>query len=83
MMTITLTQLIGEMAWNLCMIAGGLCVAITGPKYLHLIDKGFPEKSRSNPVAAAKQVKILRVCGAVIAFCSLAQIILRLLKVDA
>ena len=79
-MTITLSQLIGEMVWNLCMIAGGLCVAITGPRYLHLLDKRFPEKSRNNPAAAAKQVRTFRVLGAIIAFCSLAGIIFRLLE---
>ena len=47
-------QHVGGMVWNLFMAAAGIGLAVTGPKYLHLIDKGFPEKSRKNPEAAAK-----------------------------
>ena len=73
------TQQFGGLAWNLFMAAAGIGLAITGPKYLHLIDKGFPEKSRSNPAAAAKQVKTFRMIGAGLAFCGLALIVLRLI----
>ncbi len=73
------TQQLGGLAWNLLMAAAGIGLAVTGPKYLHLIDKGFPEKSRSNPEAAAKQVKTFQIIGAALGVCGLALIILRLL----
>jgi hypothetical protein len=76
-LAVTLQQL-GGMAWNLLMAAGGLALAISGPKYLNLIDKGFPEKSRSNPAAAAKQVKAYRIIGALLALCGLALVFLKL-----
>jgi hypothetical protein len=60
-----------EMVWSLGMfiIAAGL--AITGPKHMHLFDKGFAEKSRRDPQAAAKQVKAIRLLSAVFAAISL------------
>lgn len=71
-------QQAGGLAWNVFMAFVGMGLAITGPKYLHLIDKGFPEKNRRNPVAAAKQVKTFRIIGALLGFCGLALIALNL-----
>jgi len=71
-------QQLGGMVWNILLVAGGLCVAVTGPRYLHLIDKAFPEKSRSNPEAAAKQVRIFRVLGLLLALCGATLLILEL-----
>lgn len=68
----------GELAWNVFMVVVGMGLAITGPKYLHLIDKGFPEKNRRNPAAAAKQVKTFRIIGGFLGFCGLALIALSL-----
>lgn len=64
-------QQLGGLAWNIFMAAAGFGLAITGPKYLHLIDKGFLEKSRKSPEAAAKQVKALRIVGALLGLCGL------------
>jgi hypothetical protein len=77
MASLTAPQL-GGMAWNLAMAVGGFGLLITGPKYLHLIDKGFRQKSASNPEAAAKQVKTFRLLGAVLGFCGLALFLLEL-----
>ncbi len=66
------------MVWNILMAIAGITLAITGPKYLHLIDKGFPQKSRTNPEAAAKQVKIFRVLGVGFAFCGIGLFLLAL-----
>ena len=74
-------QQIGGMTWNLFMTAVGIVLAVTGPRYLHLIDKAFPEKSRRNPKAAAKQVKTFRILGVGLALCGLALIILGLLGI--
>jgi hypothetical protein len=71
-------QEIGGMAWNFLLAAAGLCIAITGPRYLHLIDNGFTQKRKVNPEAAAKQVRIFRVLGAILAICCGALIVLKL-----
>ena len=60
------------------MVAAGFGLAITGPKYLHLIDKGFPDKKRYNPEGAAKQVKTFRILGAAFGCCGLALIVIGL-----
>jgi hypothetical protein len=72
------SEQIGGMSWNALMAVAGITLAITGPKYLHLIDKGFPQKSRTNPEAAAKQVKTFRLLGVCFAFVSLALLLLSL-----
>jgi hypothetical protein len=72
-------QQIGGLVWNLLMAGAGIGLAITGPKYLHLIDKGFRAKSRNNPEGAAKQVKTFRIIGAALGVCGLALAIMRLL----
>jgi len=69
-------QQVGGLVWNVFMIAAGFGLAITGPKYLHLIDKGFPNKQRNNPEAAAKQVKTFRILGTAFGCCGLALIVL-------
>jgi hypothetical protein len=69
-------QHIGELAWNVFMAAAGFGLAITGPTYLHLIDKGFPDKLRRDPKAAAKQVKTFRILGAALGCCGLVLIVL-------
>jgi hypothetical protein len=73
-------QQIGEIVWNLLMFAAGATLAITGGKYLHLIDKAFPEKRRTNPEAAAKQVRTFRFLGAGFAIIGLLLVIEQLLK---
>jgi hypothetical protein len=60
-----------EMVWSLGMFTVAAALAITGPKYMHLFDKGFTEKSRRDPQAAAKQVKAIRILSAVFAVISL------------
>jgi hypothetical protein len=72
-------QQIGGLVWYLFMAGAGIGLALTGPKYLHLIDKGFPAKSRSNPEGAAKQVKTFRIIGAALGVCGLALAIMSLL----
>ena len=74
-------QQIGEIVWNLLMFATGLGLAITGGRYLHLFDKAFPEKRRTNPEAAAKQVRTFRFLGAGFAVIGLLLVIDQLLKV--
>ncbi len=74
-------QQIGSIVWNVFMAAAGIGLAATGPKYLHLIDKGFPAKQRSNPVAAARQVRTFRILGAAMGLCSLTLVVFELLGV--
>ncbi len=62
---------IGDAIGYLLLGAAALFFAITGPKYLHLIDKGFPQKRRVNPEAAAKQARYMRTLAALLAFCCL------------
>ncbi len=71
-------QQLGGLVWNVFMVAVGFGLALTGPRYLHLIDKGFPEKKRHNPAAAAKQVKTFRILGAALGCCGLALILIGL-----
>ena len=71
-------QQLGGLIWNIGMVAVGFGLAITGPKYLHLIDTAFPEKKRNNPEAAARQVKTFRILGAAFGCCGLALVILKL-----
>jgi len=73
-------QQIGGLVWNLFMAAAGIGLAITGPKYLHLLDKGFPEKTRNNPEGAAKQAKTFRIIGTALGVCGLALVMMRLLE---
>ena len=71
-------QQIGGIVWNVFMGIAGIGLAITGPKYLHLIDKGFPAKQRNNPEAAAKQVRTFRILGAAMGVCSLILVVFEL-----
>lgn len=74
------SEQLGGIIWNVLMVVAGVTLAITGPKYLHLIDKGFPQKSRTNPEAAAKQVKTFRLLGVAFAFIGLALLLLNLFR---
>ena len=74
MFAMTYAQIGDLVSYFLSGIAGAF-FAITGPKYFHLFDKGFPEKRQSNPEAAAKQLRLFREVFSVIAVCSLARVI--------
>jgi hypothetical protein len=71
-------QQIGGLLWNILVVVAGFGLAITGGRYLHFIDRGFPDKMRENPDAAGRQVKTLRILGAAFGFCELVHILLNL-----
>lgn len=73
-------QHFGELLWWIFMVVAGFGLTVTGPRYIHLIDKGFADKSRKNPEAAAKQVKTTRILGALLGCCGLGLIVIALLK---
>jgi hypothetical protein len=73
-------QQLGGLVWNIFMVLSGFGLAITGPRYLHLIDKGFPAKKQRDPKGADKQVRVFRVLGVAFGCCGLGLILLQLLK---
>ena len=77
--TMTAQQIGGVVWWGFLACAGSV-LAVTGPKYLHLIDKAFPDKARNNPDAAAKQVKVFRAIGCALVLLGIAKIALVLLR---
>jgi hypothetical protein len=73
---------LGSLAWYIVMTAAGVWIAVATPQALPFIDKGYADKSRNNPTAAAKQVKIFRIFGVFFALAGAALFAIEFLGLD-
>ena len=73
---------LAEAAWYLVMAAAGVWLAVATPYALRFIDKGFPNKQRDNPTAAAKQVKTFRFFGVFFALAGATLLVFNVFGID-